>query len=197
MALLPLPVIGSTCPTSQDSWEQYCAEQLFSELRYPGCVNVGHSRKLCSQGNNSQVVLKRTTSGSVQYRVCLCSGIEGIVCKMDLCNAVLPLLLTRCTRDQRPPSVSQTCRQTVNIGSESAPAASPKTLPAVKNCMDLTAPVRCSHLRNRSWFHRVLTWWRSWQRLRRHYVKSASSPSFFSADSQWLLFYSLLLFSTL
>lgn len=114
------------------------------------------------------------------------------------CKVVLSLpLLTRCTRDQRLPSASRACRQTVNIGSESALAVSPKTLLDHKNCMDLTVPVQCSHLRNKSWFHRVLIRRRSWQRLRRHYVKSASLLSFFSADLQWLLFYLLLLFSTL
>lgn len=107
------------------------------------------------------------------------------------------LLPTRCTRDRRRPSASRACRQTVNIGSESALAASRRTPPARRNCTAPTAPARCSHLRSRSWFPPAPIRWRSWQRRRKRCVRSASSPSSFSADSRWWLFYSLLSFSTL
>lgn len=107
------------------------------------------------------------------------------------------LVLPRYTRDQRLPSVSQACRQTVSTGSESALAVSRRTLLDPKNCMDLTAPLQCSHLRSRSWSRSVPPCPRSWQTAGRRCTRSASSPSFFSAASQWSPFYLLSSFSTL
>lgn len=121
---------------------------------------------------------------------------ESTTCWWSAASEEFFLLPTRCTRDRRRPSASRACRQTVNIGSESALAASRRTPPACRNCMAPTAPARCSHLRSRSWFLPAPIR-QSWQRQRRRCVRSASSPSSFSADLRWWLFYSLLSFSTL
>lgn len=216
MASLPLLVIDSTCPTFL--WELYGTgvelnSWVFSsELHSPGLMvwGIAGSFGLFTRKwivNSSEIKAEILLSWLEEKNFRLCPALRALVkwnrkhCVLFVrcipCKVVLSLRLTRCTRDQRRPSVWRACRQTVNIGSESALAVSPKTLLDHKNCMDLTVPVQCSHLRNKSWSPSVPIWRRSWQRLRRHYVKSASSPSFFSADLRWLLFYLLLLFSTL